>query len=68
MESIRTHFQKKLNAKRLPTQYALRPVPDPLVVVVDQGWGNPSFDEELYREEDTMEPCGRVTTEECLTS
>ena len=47
-ESIRTHFQKKLNPKGLPTQYVLRPEPDPLVVVVDQGWGNPSFDEELY--------------------
>ena len=47
-ESIRTHFQRKLNPNGLPTQYALRPEPDPLVPVVDQGWGNPSFDEELY--------------------
>ena len=47
-ESIRTYFQKKLNAKGLPTQSTLRPAPDPLVVVVDQGWDNPSFDEELY--------------------
>jgi hypothetical protein len=43
-ESIRTHFQQKLNTKGLPTTYVLRPEPDPLVVVVDQGWGNPSFD------------------------
>ena len=42
------HFQRKLNPKGLPTQYALRPEPDPLVPVVDQGWGNPSFDEKLY--------------------
>ena len=48
VESIRTHHQRKLNTKRLPTTYVLRPEPDPMVVVVDQGWGNPSFDKELF--------------------
>ena len=47
VESIRTHHQRKLNTKKLPTTYVLRPEPDPMAVVVDQGWGNPSFDEEL---------------------
>jgi hypothetical protein len=46
-ESIRTHFQHKLNSKMLPRAYALRPGSDPLVVPVDQGWGNPDLDQEL---------------------
>ena len=47
-ESVRTHFQRKLDPKGLPTQHVLRPEPAPLVIVVDQGWGNPSCDEELH--------------------
>jgi hypothetical protein len=46
-ESITTHFQHKLNPKALPRSHVLRLEPDPLVVQVDQGWGNPDFDQEL---------------------
>jgi hypothetical protein len=34
-ESIRTHFQHKLNPKGMPRSYVLRTEPDPLVMVVD---------------------------------
>jgi hypothetical protein len=36
-ESIRTHFQHKLNLKMIPRAYVLRP----------EGWGNPDIDQEL---------------------
>ena len=41
-----------MNPKMLPRAYVLRPEPDPLVVPVDEGWGNPDFNQELMS-------CGR---------
>jgi hypothetical protein len=42
-----SHFQHKLNPKMIPRAHVLRPEPDPLVVPVDEGWGNPDFYQEL---------------------